>query len=187
MPLDLLLDLPEHERTQTLSVSDFVRQTQERTADAYALAREHLRVATERRKASYDIKAKDVEFHVGDWVWYWYPRKYPSKSVKWQRSYTGPYLVIRKIEPVNVVLQRSRKAKPFVVHINKLKKCLGDTPPSWLISSGSGDTVPEVSDPVRSECVDGGAPRAPINAVGQDYPTVKRRRRPPQYLAHYYC
>ena len=43
---------------------------QERTADAYALAREHLRVATERRKASYDIKAKDVEFHVGDWVWY---------------------------------------------------------------------------------------------------------------------
>ena len=43
MPLDLLLDLPEHERTQTLSVNDFVRQTQERTADAYALAREHLR------------------------------------------------------------------------------------------------------------------------------------------------
>jgi len=39
MPLDLLLDFPQ---------------------------REHLRVATKRRKASYDIKAKNVEFHVGD-------------------------------------------------------------------------------------------------------------------------
>ena len=55
MPLDLLLDLPEHERTQTLSVSDFVRQTQERTADAYALARSTsgwLRNAVRRRMTS---------------------------------------------------------------------------------------------------------------------------------------
>ena len=139
-----------------------------------------------RRRMSYDIKAKDVEFHVGDWVWYWYPRKYPSKSVKWQRSYTGPYLVTRKIEPVNVVLQRSRKAKPFVVHINKLKKCLGGTPPSWLVSSGSGEAVPEVLDQVRSECVEGGVPCAPITVGSQGCPTLKRRRCPPQYLADYY-
>jgi len=96
MPLDLLLDLPEDERTESLSVNDFVRHMQERTADAYALAREHLRVAAERRKASYDMKAKEVDFQIGDWVWYWYPRKYTSKSTKWQRSYTGLYLVYVK-------------------------------------------------------------------------------------------
>ena len=68
MPLDLLLDLPEDERAMSLSVNDFVRQQQERTADAFALAREHLRMAAERRKASYDLKVKDVVFQVGDWV-----------------------------------------------------------------------------------------------------------------------
>jgi len=30
----------------------------------------------------------------------------------------------------------SERAKPFVVHLNKLKKCYGTTPMSWL---GSGD------------------------------------------------
>jgi len=69
---------------------------------------------------------------------YWYPRKYSGKSVKWQRSYTGPYLVIRDIAPVNVVLQRSQKSKPFVVHVNKLKKCMGVTLISWL-----GGEIPE--------------------------------------------
>ena len=148
MPLDLLLDLPEDERAMSLSVNDFVRQQQERTADAYSLAREHLQVAAERRKASYDLKVKDVVLQVGDWVWYWYPRKYSSKSAKWQQSYIGPYLVVRKIEPVNVVLQRSQRSKPFVVHVNKLKKCVGATPPSWMdTGSGSGETVIGVPSP----------------------------------------
>jgi len=55
MPLDLILDLPEDERAMSLSANNFVRQQHERTADAYGLAREHLRVAAERCKASYMI------------------------------------------------------------------------------------------------------------------------------------
>jgi len=39
---------------------------------------------------------------------------------------------VRKIEPVNFVLQWSSRAKPFVVHVNKLRKCFGSTPTSWL-------------------------------------------------------
>ena len=55
---------------------------------------------------------------------------------------------MRKIEPVNVVLQRSQRSKPFVVHVNKLKKCLGATPSLWLdTGSGSGETVTGVPSP----------------------------------------
>jgi len=46
--------------------------------------------------------------------------------------YIGPFLVTRVIEPVNYVIQRSAKTKPIVVHVDKLKKCYGDTPNSWL-------------------------------------------------------
>ena len=61
-----------------------------------------------------------------------YPRRYQSRSVKWQLSYIGPFLVVRLIEPVNCVLQRTAKSKPFVVHVDKLKKCFSATPTSWL-------------------------------------------------------
>jgi len=120
----------------------FVRDMQEKSADAYALARKHLGIAAERRKTAYDVRTRAAEFGVGDWVWYWYPRKYRMKSLKWQKCYTGPYLIMRKIEPVNYVLQKSERAKPFVVHLNKLKKCYGTTPTSWL---GSGDD-PSISE-----------------------------------------
>jgi len=191
MPLDLLLDLPREERSLCLSANEFVSQMQKQTADAYVLAREHLRVAAERRKTSYDIKARDVEFHVGEWVWYWYPRRYPSRSPKWQKNYNGPYLIVRKIEPVNVVLQRSSRSKPFVVHINKLKKCLGETPCSWLISESSSQAAtvgaPDLSlnnhdgNSSLHECVEESISTRDCLTHG------RRQRRPPQYLSDYYC
>src|SRR5664279_550911 len=102
---------------------DFVQETKERTEGCYEHAREYLRVAAERRKKAYDIRVRDVEFKRGEWVWYYYPRRYIKKSPKWQKHYTGPYLITRVIVPVNFVLQKSEKAKPFVVHTDKLKKC----------------------------------------------------------------
>jgi len=75
---------------------------------------------------------KKTEFTLGDWVWYWYPRRYQKKSPKWQKSYTGPYLIVRVIEPVNYVLQKTSRSKPFVVHADKVKKCHGITPDVWL-------------------------------------------------------
>jgi len=64
MPLDLLLDLPREERNLCLAANEFVSHIQKQTADAYALAREHLRVDAEWRTTSYDIKAWNVEFYV---------------------------------------------------------------------------------------------------------------------------
>jgi len=48
----------------------------------------------------------------------------------------------RVIEPVNYVLQKSLRAKPFVVHADKLKKCYGVTPDSWL----SSDAEPAIDN-----------------------------------------
>jgi len=56
---------------------------QEKAADAYDLARKHLGMATERRKAAYDIRTRTADFEPGEWVRYWYPRKYRLKSLKW--------------------------------------------------------------------------------------------------------
>ena len=122
------------------------------------------------------------------------------KSLKWQKCYTGPYLITHKIEPVNYVLQKSERAKPFVVLLNKLKKCYGSTPTSWL---GSGDDqrtseggdrrgvglAPEVlHSPVQTSVFDFSS-----DVVCDDIspPVVRkltaRRRSRPQRLSDYVC
>jgi len=81
--------------------------------EAYAIARDHLNSAAQRRKKEYDIKVKSMKFHEGDWVWYLYPRKYVNKSPKWNRNYQGPFLVIKVIAPCDYVIQLTKKSTPI--------------------------------------------------------------------------
>ena len=105
MPLDLVMGLPTEEKDDRESVDAFVLRQQELADTAFELAREQLQVAAERRKVAYDVRVKKQQLHVGDWVWNYYPRRYTGRSQKWQRSYIGPFLIVREIPPVNFVLQ----------------------------------------------------------------------------------
>ena len=148
MPLDLVMGLPADDCNNDRSLTEFIIKAQEDAEVAYGVAREHLHVAAERRKANYDIRVKPLEFSVGDWVWYWYPRRFQRKSPKWQKNYTGPYMVVRVIQPSNYVLQKSARAKPFVVHADKLKKCFSPTPDNWLttgVITNSDNPVPAIT------------------------------------------
>jgi hypothetical protein len=79
------------------------------------------------------MKVNHTEFNKHDWVYYFYPRKRVGKSPKWQRLYTGPFLVTERLGPVNYVIQKSAKADPIIVHADKLRLFDGDAPKSWLI------------------------------------------------------
>ena len=200
MPIDLVMGLPAEEVGLDQTTDDYVRRMQAQMADAFAIARQHLGTAAERRKATYDMHVKEHGFKEGDWVWYWYPCKYSSRSLKWKRSYTGPYLVIRKIEPVNFVLQRSPKSKPFVVYVNKIKKCFGELPVSWVKPEHglARDTVQSLGS---TFCLDVETPKEPVpyhNAfdhMSEPEPAKAgvlgrrpvRHRHPPQYLTEYMC
>jgi transposase InsO family protein len=130
-PLDLVMATPRDEPSNR-SVNDFVNEVQERLQNAYSEVREHLKQSAVRRKRYYDLKAKSMHFKRGDWVWYFYPRRYKRISPKWQRTYVGPYLVMDQVGPVNYRIQKTKRSTPFVVHVDKLKLCNGPTPASWL-------------------------------------------------------
>lgn len=51
------------------------RKMKELLQDVYALVRQNLGVAAKRRKGQYDMKVHEQEFHVGDEVWVFVPRK----------------------------------------------------------------------------------------------------------------
>ena len=118
----------------------------DRMKQAYSLVRNHLNTAATRAKKYYDLRVKPQKYKPGDWVYFFSLRKYPGRQDKWRRKFSGPYLVIKTLGPVNVLIQKSPRAKPFAVHIDKVKFFESDQlPKSWL----SGE--PEVNEASSTE------------------------------------
>src|SRR6218665_3289907 len=56
-----------------------------------------------------------------------HPRSATNWSRKWDRHFTGPYRVVQQCRTVNYIVQRSARAKPFRIHVDKLRLCHSDT------------------------------------------------------------
>ena len=137
MPIDLVLGMPTNADTNRSCLDDSVEHRQEMIQETYTIVREHLERAANRRKKYYDIRVRNTDTTVGTWVWYLYPRRRTGLSPKWQNYYTGPYLIVRIIQPNNLVIQKSKRSKQFVVHRDKVKVFCGDAPKSWIVANES--------------------------------------------------
>ena len=83
------MGLRPEEAVSLQTTDDYMIKLQEKSDEAYRLARKYLRASAERRKADYDIRVREEKFAVGSWVWLWYPRRYQSRSAKWQLLVRG--------------------------------------------------------------------------------------------------
>jgi hypothetical protein len=81
------------------------------------------------------LRVKPNRYERGQWVYYYNSRHFRGREDKWSRKFSGPYLVIEVLPPVNLKIQRSPRSKPFYVHFDKVKPWLGDAPKSWLHNS----------------------------------------------------
>ena len=84
-------------------------------------------------------------------MYYYYPRRYKGRSPKWSRMYTGPFLITRVMQTCDYVLQKSARSKPFVAHADKLKKCYGETPKSWLLDEDEPSQPTCLPEATRNE------------------------------------
>jgi len=101
----------------------YVDELLQRQWRVHRIARQTLGRAAERRKKEYDLHVRSKQFDRGDWVYYYYPRRYKGRSPKWSRMYTGPFLITRVMPPCDYVLQKSARSKEIVAHADKLKRC----------------------------------------------------------------
>lgn len=123
-PIDLVFGRPTEEVAMRPTYAAYVEELGERIETAYKDVRCHLRRAAERRKRTYDLRVREVQFKEGDWVWMYTPRRYKGKSPKWGKNYTGPFQVVRQYGKVNYVLRKSTRSVPFLSHVDKMKLCL---------------------------------------------------------------
>lgn len=162
-PADIVygLSAPEAEPPH----DDFVEEVREKMTAAYDIVRENLGVAAERNKRYYDLKGKPASFKEGDHVYYFNPRRYCGRSDKWSRKYTGPFLVVKVLSPVTVLLRTLNCRREFVSHVDKLRMSYEHENPSDTHSSEHDKPAP-----------------VPDNKHSEIEPRPRRQIRPPHRL-----
>ena len=162
-PVDLMYGEPSD--TEPVSYVSYADEMDHRMRNAYAMVRNNLNEAAIRNKRHYDIRVHPATFKTGDWVWYFNPRRVRGKQEKWRRKYTGPFLVIKVIGTTNVVLQKTKKAKPFCTHVDKVKLYEADEyTASW---------IEDASDAERSSPGDASssAGEQPVERIQTEHPS----------------
>ena len=150
-PVDLVYGSPE--TTTSVTYDDYAEELEDRLRRSYDLVRRHLGEAAVRCKRYYDLRVRPQRYKAGDWVYFYNPRKFPRRQDKWARKFSGPYLVVKSLGPVNLLLQRSKRQRPFCVHINKVKTFLADEMPrSWITTAEQDERVSQLpqEEPVQS-------------------------------------
>ena len=147
-PVDVVLGTPPSDTPATADA--YADELYQRLVDAYRLVREQLGLVAVRSKQHYDLRVRPVTYTEGQWVWIYHPRRRVGRSPKWQRWYTGPFVVEKAFNDVLYRVRRSPKAKPIVVHVDKMKPCL--EPPTsteaiqQFVSEAPGGSVSGLMD-----------------------------------------
>ena len=144
IPDDLVYG-PPPDLSHAEDVPEFVAQRRDALQAAFETTRRHLGSAATRRKRQYDLRTRPQEFPVDSWVWVYVPRRKQGRYQKWRGPYQGPLLVTKRLGPVNYVVQRTPKTRPWIVHVDKLKPCIGPERGSWLESPTGSNQLPENS------------------------------------------
>jgi len=108
-PADIVYGSLDEPSTETYD--DYVESMRERMMTAYEEARVALRRAAERNIRYYDVRVRAKEYRKGQWVYYFNPRKFVGRQDKWERKYTGPFLIVGTPSPVRLLLCSSNEAK----------------------------------------------------------------------------
>ena len=112
--------------------TDYAQAVKKRLASAHDLAIRHLNEAAIRQKRNYDKRLAGRPFTVVDSVWLHNVRRKKGRNAKLDCPWEGPYLVISVLSDVVYRIQKSRKAKPKVVHSDRLKPYLGPPLKRWI-------------------------------------------------------
>jgi len=130
------------------------------------------------------MRVKPAVYSVGDWVYYFGSLHRVGRSPKWQRFYSGPILVMEKLGSVNLRIQRSPRANPMVVHVDKVKHCMGTTPVSWL-DTDNYQVIPLALEPDALPILFGGVDRSSTDDI--DPNVVMRPKRNAAIPARFLC
>ncbi len=146
LPIDIILGRPPEE--PNIHSTEYIQNLQSKLELVHAYARQNLTIASQKQKKYYDHRCdRRPLFERGDAVWLHNPQRKKGVCPKLSLQWEGPYLVVERLCDVVFKIQRNLRSKPKVVHANRLKKYLGENPPSsWLVPLTNDNTDKDQAD-----------------------------------------
>ncbi|GFY29137.1 retrovirus-related Pol polyprotein from transposon 412 [Trichonephila clavipes] len=108
LPADILFSRP---LDAPLAPEEYIEKLQARMDEIHHLDRERIGMASEKMKTRYDTRVTGHDFHEGDKVWLWNPKRCKGLSPKLQTNWEGPYTVLKRLNDVVARIQRSPHSK----------------------------------------------------------------------------
>ena len=144
VPLDLLMGTPPPHSSNT-DVTEYTQELRKRIQAVHDFAREHMNLESDRQKRHYDHRGVHQNaYNCGDPVWLYNPKRKKGRSPKLQNDvYEGPFLVVKRLDDLTYRIQKGPKAKPKVVHHNRLKPYEGENVPNWLKAESETEKDPK--------------------------------------------
>ena len=135
---------------------------------AFEFANENLKTAAMVQKRNYEVKLKERDYAVGNWVWRWYP---PSANQKLGLGWTGPYLIVKKFSPLTYGIQKNAKARVLNVHADHLKPYVGNVAPNSWLDDFDENSIMQNYSRTEAENVEDGEPNFEMTyeSLGQQF------------------
>ena len=124
-PLDVIVEA-EREEEPVNSADQYALEATERLREAFRFMREYTGRQTERMKSNYDASIKPKQFEVGSFVLLFSPKKRRNVYTRWNIAWTGPFRVMKQVNPSNYIIQRSCRSNSFIVHGDRLREYHGE-------------------------------------------------------------
>ena len=132
MPIHTVVPTPLSSKQEAQGMDDYVADLQDTLLQAHAQARRSLGRSAQYQKKQYDHRVTEKRsYQPGAQVWYYNPSRRKGACPKLTSPWTGPFTILQKIDDVTYRIQRNRRSKSFVCHVDTLKKYEGDAA-SWM-------------------------------------------------------
>lgn len=132
LPAELMFKPKNSQLDSPSSYGEYVLELKEKMIHAREVAHQHLEAATKRQKEYYDAGQTFQQYKAGDLVWCLSQLNQLGMAPKLRNPYDGPFLVLKKMNDLNYLVQFGSRGPKRVLHYNKLKPCVVKRKPGWV-------------------------------------------------------
>ena len=190
-PLDIQFEMPHFMKTET--VNDWVWQLKENLETSHTLVREFTGMNMHRQKKYHDLKSRDEQFMIDDYVYVYFPVVKIGHTPKLTSFWRGPVKIERKISDVLYEINFGTNARRYIIHADRLKKAKGQR----LIHEADYEQFPEdqlveqTETDENAQSIDSQENEGSVAADETDQPVsysrFGRQRKKPVWFHDYVC
>ena len=129
LPVEVLVCTRMQE--DTTSYGDYISTLRSKLQRGHEIARKHLAASAIRQKEFYDSKGSFHSYNPGSLVWYAGELSQLHLAPKLRSTYEGPFLILKRVNDLNYLVQFSERGSKKIVHHNKLKPYHGSKVLKW--------------------------------------------------------